>query len=216
MKFFILSLIIALLPIKSYSGTIGLPINYELHIVSKEAHIDIRTKKVAHVVGGVDASLAMTFDNELILTSFLQGPRVIIINSRGGYEDAGQKIIDSIEFEKTQGIQQICVVNTEAGSMAFNILSHCDIRLATEKSKLMFHKLAYDSVSEESFGRLTPNRLRSIAAKLEQDDEVYKHYNAKKLHMSLKTYDIHADNDTDWVPKTLLKNKYLDGICTID
>lgn len=185
-----------------------------VHVVSKEAGIDIKTTKVAHLVGEVHNGLAASFLQEILITSGIPGDRVILIDSPGGLVTAGDTMIEAIEIEKSRGIRQICVVESIAYSMAFNFLSHCDVRLALPKAKLMAHKIALggiDCITQ----RCTAIRLQELVDDMRRDDLPYRKYNADAMHLTLKEYDIYADNDHIWSVDALRKLKYLHGVAAV-
>lgn len=172
------------------------------------------TAKVITISGDIGNEKAekLRYETQLFNTLGIPGNRLIIINSTGGFSSGGQAIIDLMAYEQMHGIKMICVVEEMAASMAFNVLSHCDVRFATPGTVLMFHAIAYVKIDGTKNERLTSNRLRELAAKLEKDDEVFKAVNMKALDMSSKDYDMYADKDHDWTPEALLKRKYLHGI----
>lgn len=186
------------------------PSAHAVHVASKSADIDITTSKTAHVIGVIDAASAFVFGAELAITTGLSGPRVIIIDSPGGYVDAGASILDMMRKEQAAGVKQICVVKGMAASMAFNILSACDIRLAADDARMLFHKIAIGQLEPGMRG--TAKTLREIANYLDKEDEPYCALNSKALNFPRSVYDRLADMDTWWSPKELLDLKYLQGI----
>lgn len=197
-------------------NTNGMHVKYPVHLVSKDANIDITTKKTADVIGSVDAAMALLFEIQMRTSAAESGDRVIRINSGGGAVIHGQKIINLMEEEKKIGIRQICIVTGDAGSMAFNILTHCDVRLTVHKSRFMFHKIAYGVLTENTEGRLTPKKLRFLARKIEREDEIFRQANCTALHISLSEYDVYADKDTNWTPEKLLSLGYLHAYATLE
>ncbi len=164
----------------------------------------------AAVQGEIDFLAEFKFDAAIIDAEGVPGPQVITINSPGGDEAAGRRIIALVKALHRAGHLVVCIVNGDAASMAFNLLTACDRRYATPTSKFLFHKI---------YGlppmRPTSKNLRAWARTLDQLDEPYRRANAKALHMSLRTYDRIADQDRNWTAKELLKRGYLDGTVTI-
>jgi ATP-dependent protease ClpP protease subunit len=186
-----------------------------VHVISKQAHINLTTTKVAALIGDVDPSNAQKFEAEMALTADVPGDRLILINSNGGLVFSGEKMIKLMQAEQLRGIRQVCVVIHSAHSMAFNLLTHCDVRLALPKSNLLMHKIAEAGVIDCMSQRCTEIRLREIATEMRNVDEPYRQANSKALHMSLKDYDLFADEEHIWTTEALLKRKYLHGLAEI-
>jgi ATP-dependent protease ClpP protease subunit len=188
-----------------------------VHVVSKEAHIDIETSKVATIESDISGESAVSFLRQMDETMIIPGDRVILIDSPGGQVDAGMAMIGRIEIEKAMGSRVICVVEHAAHSMAFNLLTHCDVRLARPKSFMIFHKVAVELCSnpDHSGPRLTPKNLRKIANDLQRMDELFRRPNATALHMSLPDYDLFCEHDTAWTAMSLYTRGYLNGFATL-
>lgn len=174
--------------------------------------IDLSTDKVAHIQGLITTASDLAFELEMLSTFDMLGDRLILINSPGGQVDAGVRMIRLIELEKSQGVRVVCIVTGEASSMAFNILTHCDVRLATQRSYAVVHKIAVGMLPPDH--RITAAFLRHVADYMDELDEPFREANARAMHLSLKYYDIMADNETAWSADTLLRIGYLDGIVT--
>lgn len=189
-----------------------------LHVVSPEAGIDIVTDKVAHLETEVNGVSLMKFQVEMFQTLGLKGDRVILIKSGGGNSADGQVMINILEAERAKGTRIVCVVERRAHSMAFNLLTHCDVRLASPDTLMIFHKIAivFPCTGQYIGPRLTPKALRIAADEIEAEDEVYRHANAAALKMTLSEYDDHADKETVWHVSALLKRGYLHGIARLE
>lgn len=220
MKFLYLFLVALLIPVNGLSNQnyylTSDFIKYPAHLVSEDKTIDIKTKKVAEVVGEITGISSVQFRYQMIETAQEPGDRIIKIDSPGGDVSAGQIMIDIMEKEKSMGVRQICIVTGTAYSMAFNLLTHCDVRLSTPKASFMFHSIAYTILDDHNEGRLTPKRLRHLAELLDHDEQYYRIANARALHISFKEYDIYCDGDAMWTPKKLLSLHYLDSIAEVD
>lgn len=203
MKFLLVALI-ALLPLNAYA--------VKLRVKSDEAGLDVVSERVAFIKGDINNTTYERFKAQMERTSDKPGPRIIIINSVGGLSEPGEKIIGLIEAEKQDLHPVVCVVTHQAYSMAFNILTHCDVRLTKPKATLLFHKLSYGTIIEQPDHRLTAKVLRDYADTLDADDEKYLKANTKALNMRRKEYEMHAEHDTKWKPDVLIKRKYLHGI----
>ncbi len=198
----------------SVSASTPAPKHKFVHIVSKDSGIDIRTDKVLNIIGQINSWSTIVYELSLTRTSLVPGDRVVILNSQGGQVEAGQSILDALLMEKRlSGNRLICVIDGKAHSMAFNILSFCDVRLAVEGSTSVVHKIRTGLTPGEM---LTAKKAREIAKEMDELDEPYRQQNAKKMGLSLKDYDRYADDETEWSAKKLLEMKYLHGFCTIE
>ncbi len=185
---------------------------YATHIVSKAAHIDITTDKAVTLKGAITFTSARKLVKEMLSTLGNKGQRVVILNSPGGMVEAGKIIIEAIRAEQQIG-PVVCIADKEASSMAFNIISYCDVRLATAKTHSVVHKIR---VAFPPGVMLTSRRLREVADALDKSDEPFRRNNARRMHISLADYDLFADKETAWRVETLVAKGYYAGVCTID
>lgn len=184
---------------------------YALKIDSDRANVHIDTQKVTYLSNQVGSAMYASYLFQLQMTSTMLGDRIIVLNSLGGDMETGQMIIDMMEAEKTMGIRQICIVNDSAASMAFNILTHCDVRLAVRNSLLLAHVVAImyvDCIQQ----RCIPSRLHAIADELQHDDAPYRRDNSQAMLLTPKEYDSYAAKDYRWTVEELLKRHYLHGV----
>ena len=180
-------------------------------VVSHQAKIDLTTDKVAHIVGDVDIMTLAKFRKEMRDTQALPGDRLIIIDSRGGSLGAGEQILKIIREEKAASKHRVvCVANNKASSMAFNILSNCDVRLMTPGTHSLVHK-----IRRAIAGMSTALELRAHAKELDALDEPFRQLNARTMRLALADYDLFADKETVWRAEVLLKIGYLHGLATI-
>lgn len=187
---------------------------FAIQVVSKGAGINIDSEKVAHIGGDIGYLSSVGFEIEMNATSHLPGDRIIIINSTGGYVYIGEQILEAIDAERAAtGERVVCGVDKTAMSMAFNILTRCDVRLAVANATFMFHPIYMKSVTCR--GGCKPKTLRKIAKDLEKSDEPYRHANSKALGLAPTDYDVFADNDTIWRADKLLRMGYLHGIVEV-
>lgn len=170
------------------------------------------TAKIAHIVGEINRESALAFEFEMMNTASLPGDRVILIDSPGGYVDYGNEMLAAIEAEQARGVRVVCVVVSDASSMAFDILTHCNVRLATPTARMVVHKIAMGGFPTDV--RMTAQHLREYADDLDRQEESFRRANAKAMHLSLKDYDYYADRETSWSSKDLLARGYLAGIVT--
>jgi ATP-dependent protease ClpP protease subunit len=184
---------------------------HAFYVNAHNGNVDLHTAKVAHVVGEVDRNSTMQFLMELRMTSGIPGDRLIVINSPGGEVRAGERMLRAIDAEKAAGVRIVCLVTGEASSMAFNILTHCDVRLATSDSQMTVHKIALGGL-DGSGERLTAETLRRIAEDMDRADDLFRRSNAVAMHLSLSAYDEYARKETRWSARTLLSQGYLDAL----
>lgn len=184
-----------------------------VHVVSPGAGIDITTEKVVEVTGVIMDFSYIKFLAEMQITQWFKGPRVIIIDSPGGFVDSGGHMVEVMRAEQLKGVKMICVVKHEASSMAFNLLSFCDVRLAAPDSYGVVHKVA--TGLDCSTTRCTSEFLYRLAKQMDRIDDVYRRNNACKMNLSLEDYDFFASNETSWSAMDLLNKGYLQGLATI-
>ena len=165
--------------------------------------------KTVHLQGEIAFPLEMKFTAELLQHEDEPGPYYLVVESEGGYTEAGRHIITVMEALKSAGQRFICFVDKGgAHSMAFNILSHCDERYAHPKARFLVHKTRY---LEFRGYMMTAERLRAAADHIADDDKAFDPVNAAAMHLSSKDFDRYADQETTWSAKTLIKRGYLKG-----
>lgn len=162
--------------------------------------------RVVRIQGEITPETLEKFTKDLNETKDFAGDRVVLIDSIGGSVDSGAEMLKLLEKERKAGHRIVCVVERVAYSMAFNILSQCDLRLATPKALLLFHRVSMDLPPRR---RYTAPVLRRIVEELEKSDEPYRHANSKALGMRLTEYDQFADQEVYWRAESLRKRGYL-------
>jgi ATP-dependent protease ClpP protease subunit len=167
----------------------------------------IKTDKVTRITAPIQQGDFKRYSASVAQTVMLPGERVIILNSPGGDVTEGQKIINLLELERAMGVRMICIVDRNAHSMAFNILTHCDVRMATEGAGMVVHKCR-----TFVFGIARAKELRRLADAMDKVDEPYRRANSKAMKLTLKEYDKYADAETNWKAVTLLARGYLHGL----
>ncbi len=125
-------------------------------------------------------------------------------------------MIEIMELEKLHKVRQVCVVTGSAHSMAFNILSHCDVRLSVPGTHMIVHQIAISGTINCQRVRCTSTFLKDLAESLDKDDEDFRLLNSKAMGLTLKEYDFYAGKEHSWVPRELIKRKYLHGIAIVD
>lgn len=206
----ILALLITAIGFKSFADGESVTKGETIHIEADG--IDITTTKVARVEGIVDQDMEKRFIGDLFAHKREEGPLVILINSRGGRVDSGRRMLQALRSLNTD--PTICVVEGDAMSMAFNLLSFCNVRLATKGSLLLAHKSAIGGMIPFDI-RFTAKLMRETADDMEKEDEPYRQQNAKMLGLTLEQYDVIADQEVMWSADSLVKGGYLHSIVTV-
>lgn len=174
-------------------------------IEAQAPFVSYKTNKVVKIIQDISQLSADAVVRQFKQTRRLPGERLIIIQSPGGDAEAGQLIIDEIKLEQILGTKIVCFVAGIAHSMAFNILTHCDVRISTPRSMFLVHKIRYYG----PFMNVTAQRLRELAGQLDEADEPYRQANSKAMSLSLQEYDSKADAETTWSAETLRKKNYI-------
>lgn len=183
-----------------------------INLKSPEAGIDITTTKIARIFGTINEKSFDTFKNDMESTASISGDRLILIKSHGGLVHIGEAMLAMIRKEQKENVKIICFAIRNSDSMAFNILSNCDVRLMAPGTTSLVHKIARVYLDDV---RLTAKNLKKIAEELETGDEPYRQTNAKAMHLTVEEYDKYADKETYWTATTLLKMRYLHGLAFV-
>ncbi len=166
--------------------------------------------KVAYVQGEINALTAFQFEVQMRSTEGFEGDRLIVIDSPGGDVQAGNLMIGLIDKEELEGTKVVCVVLHDASSMAFNLLTHCTVRLALQGSLMVVHKIAM--TEPPALERMTAKNLRRLADDMDRQDAPFRQDNAKAMGLTLPDYDRYADNETEWTAAELYRRGYLQAI----
>ncbi len=186
-----------------------------VHVTSPSAGIDITTQKVVRIQGSIMPGAELDFVTSIVAVNPTPGEDlVIVIASTGGDVIVGGRMIELVEILKRAHIRTICVADKQASSMAFNLMSHCDVRLATPGSHMKVHKIRifFDS-HEETY---TARQLRDIAKHLDEEDRPFQELNQKLMHLTPKDYNLFANQETIWRAEKLLSIGYLHGLAKIE
>jgi ATP-dependent protease ClpP protease subunit len=181
------------------------------HVVSRGAGVDISTHKTVTIIGEISEAMVANVAVQLDMIKDLPGPIVVVIYSPGGDVDAGARIITMLH---KSGNKLVCVAIGASHSMAFNILTHCDVRLATIDNQAVAHKVALGGIPEGI--RMTAKEMALMSRDLEARDRQWDGDNARALHLSPAAYDVVADAQHNWSAIELLGAGYLAGIATLD
>ncbi len=185
-------------------------------IGSDGKHIDVPTPEV-RISGFIGNKNAAKFIAAVERQK--KSPLILIsIGSTGGKRVSGELMIDKLEKIKQKSFV-VCVAVNEASSMAFNFLSHCDLRLATAKSLFLVHRSYYETkqfLKDYVDVPLNANTLRKIAQNLDTANLPFDKLNARLMGLSFADYDLFADNQTVWTSEDLLLLGYLQDIVRIE
>lgn len=182
-----------------------------IHVVSKDIGLDLTTAKVARITGPVNEASDFQFSVDMLYASSLAGPLVILIDSSGGSVRSGQHMLGLMMKEHSAGVPIICVGKGWVASMAFNIMSFCDVRLSAPATTYLAHKIAIFPTGV----RLTAKIMRQIASDLDKEDEMFRQVNAATMHMSLDDYDKIADDEKEWTDLELFNIHWLQGYALV-
>lgn len=173
----------------------------------------LESNKIVTIVGVIDDAMTESVRIQLLATANIPGARVVLIRSPGGSIDEGHKIIKMLEDERARTHQKImCVAIKDAHSMAFSILTHCDVRMATADSTMVVHKVA---LGGDPGIRMSAKNMRQMADEMDKDDEPMIEENRAAMHLSRKDYDKYADVERRWTAKELLAMHYLSLIVRV-
>lgn len=207
--------LLKLLPIMICLLTCGRVYGAPFHVETEDGTIKETTEKVAHISGEINEQSLLSFTIEMARTADRPGDRVVVINSTGGFVEAGEKMLTQLESEQARGVRIVCFVRGQAASMAFNILTRCDRRIATKNSSLMFHWSHLTKVETLLETPLTYKRLEALAKDLKDGDDKWHVANIKALKLEKVDYELFADNDRDWTAKDMYALGYLHGLVQI-
>ncbi len=189
-----------------------LPKVKSVYIAAPERGLFLHTSKLVHMTQAIEAEGLKTFEAEWKQAEKEAGPMVVLIDSPGGFFSVGKQMLQYFEKEQKRGNSVVCVVTGQAVSMAFNLLSLCDVRLAVPTARFMFHAIF---ATDTEGVKQTPKNLRSIADTLEKDEAPWVAVNKKRLHMSDEEYEAHADNETIWTAQGLHERVYIDSLVEV-
>lgn len=137
----------------------------------------------------------------------------VLINSPGGRTDAGDKMLVALR-RYARDKKLICYGTGTVASMAFNIMSQCDVRIGAAHTEFMMHDpyRSYDVKGQESFTR-TYKQMKEDLADLAGDVMRYREINRKALGLTKKQIDIISDKgDKEYTSQELLANGWLNRI----
>lgn len=178
-------------------------------VTINSGRINIHTAKVARIYEEVTTTSFHKFATDMKNTADLPGPRVVLIDSYGGDVEVGKRMLSMLKLEQLSGTTIVCYVVRSASSMAFNILSNCDVRLASPDASSVVHKMRF--TFREGTTR-TAKQLREEADELEKDDKPFCLLNALTMGLSPWEYDFFADRETAWSASQLLKRNYYQAL----
>lgn len=171
---------------------------------------EFKSKRVVHITQDIDWRLVKKFKEEYAKVRDLPGDLWVVINSYGGSVAAGMEIAKVLYGEQRAGNRVVCVAQNAVVSMAFNLYTHCDVKVATAKTYFLFHRLRYANL--DGGPPLTARNIRLAALELDKLDALFDSGNAEALHMTPEVYSLHADQETPWNERKLRDLGYVDQI----
>ena len=99
----------------------------------------LNSKRLIEVIDVVDGNIIDQAQQLHALAEESSEPIDLLINSPGGAVIAGYMFVDAMDAVRSQGVKIRCAVGVLAASMAFNMLAHCDERVALRHAALLFH-----------------------------------------------------------------------------
>lgn len=187
----------------------------EVYISAPDAGIAGEFKKVARLQGDVDGLSQLMFGLDMARTRGIPGDRVVLIDSNGGDVYVGNYMIDLLkEEQKVTGGRVVCVCMTRCHSMAFNLLTTCDVRLSSSPaSDYLIHQVAVAPYSVQE--RLTWKKSKALSDEIRKVEEPIKMRNSQALGMTPEEYELKTE--TDWYApvQELLARKYLHGLAKV-
>lgn len=189
-------------------------------ITAQAAHVkakglDLTTNKVAYIVGRIEEDTVARFSRQVLSTANIPGDRIVFIDSPGGFSAPGEKMYSYLKLEQEAGNRLVCVVLGSADSMAFNLLTRCDVRLTVYDTTSLVHKLRY-YILPQCVSGCTSKVLQSLARGLDRDDDTYRRANARAMRLSLPAYDKFADGETMWQADELIRRGYYQGYAEVE
>lgn len=157
-------------------------------VIPKNKQFDVKLdeERTIKVFGKIEDHMMEDIRNKLVeLEKASNKPIYFIINSGGGQIDAGRKIENAMDGTK---VKKVCIVDGAAYSMAAGIFLHCDQKLLSPGSDLMYHE---GSLGVSGDKTVLPGEL---AHQLKVMDEMDKD-NADHLHMKLKDYQVKVHDE---------------------
>lgn len=153
-----------------------------------------RTVLVDDIIGGAEI-IAKGAEVLGLARENATSPINLIIASPGGDIFTGSIFIAYIEAARTYGTPIRCYVPTLAASMAFQILLHCDERVALPSARLLWHEARYGGVGEVP---LTEDILRDLLDGLSEinTDMRMDIYRVLGKYLPRDTIDYHMERET--------------------
>lgn len=179
------------------------------------ARYNLSTQKVVVIAGVIDEGMTSSVYIQMRLTANMSGPRLVIIRSPGGSVEEGMKIKKMLDDERDATHQKlVCVAVNGAHSMAFNIMTDCNVRLATPGTRMVAHRVAAGALDGEN-PRLSAKNLREIAKDMDKIDTYFDALNAKALHLTPDQYSRYADDQHAWTVPELVAVGYLNDVVSV-
>jgi len=118
-------------------------------------------------------------------------PIYLLLDSPGGSVGYGLQFIQLMHRAKSRGIVIHCIVDNQAMSMAFGILSQCSRRYAFRSSLLLWHRVRQMA----AFMEITRHKGRVWEYQIGILDDYLDHLIQKSLGISDRDYNFSSDNN---------------------
>jgi ATP-dependent protease ClpP protease subunit len=161
---------------------------------------ELNPKRLIEVIDVVDVSAVTLAQKVHNLAAQSKEPIDFLINSPGGAIVPGYMLVDAMDAVRSQGIKIRCAVGVLAASMAFNMLAHCDERVALSHAALLFHPPRIFSRNA-----LTINDLLTAAEDLQRVVDSSTGELISMLGMSEESFYKHFYSETLWTASDLRK-----------
>lgn len=176
--------------------------NTPIKLPDTPVSLEIDKKRTVYVTGKLTMPIAYKMAWHSMLLLYNNKPIYIIVDSEGGYTQAGDIISRNIDILKSKGIEVNCVVYRKAFSMAFNMLTHCSKRYISPKAKLMFHEIRYLILKPTQFTML---KLKEYLDILKELNKKMSEDLVEKTGIDKDVFAKHFKADTMWEAKDLVK-----------
>jgi ATP-dependent protease ClpP protease subunit len=170
------------------------------------------TERVVYVNGPIGSN-ALEVSDRLQELSVSRKPVTLVINSPGGSVFAGSFIVAALDLLKARKVPVACVVTTLAASMAFQLLPHCEKRVALAKSYLLFHPMRVNVPPNTA---LTADDARDIAADMDRSEDPMKREVQQMMCLDDKTFNAAYKREQLWTAEELVAASGCNWLTLVD
>jgi len=127
----------------------------------------------------------------------------VYINSQGGSVDAGNLLINQLNYQKALNKTVECIAQ-KAYSMAFHLLQTCDKRFITPSSKVMQHQISLGGIDGPLENLLHyVDMIKNISNSMDT-------FTAKRINLSYNEYIAKVNNDWWLFGEDIITNNVAD------